>query len=282
MHYNILALLCLSIPLLSQAGPVQPTGDESDLSLTAVEFDHGALMARADEEECGDTGKCEERGRTLWNALQETLKNPDAEDVIQYDDPFKNDYDDVVSWDTSPDAGSWRDYFQKTLHLDYEKHFAQHDITAKSDGSTRSYSNLYNTNQGVMVSPWNFKEYDKTSSVPFSEMLFQCYKAECDEEKELKSFQFAGINTIVEETYETVSLEVYRRSGRRTLMPNWEKWTFADNENDFLALIGTPKLACFLRMLNDHSVAFGKRLPTELWTNRRARSAYLVVDEFKG
>lgn len=121
-----------------------------------------------------------------------------------------------------------------------------------------------------MVIPWNFKKFDKTSSVPFSEMLFQCYKAECDEEKELKSYQFAGINTIVEETYEKVSLEVYKRAGRGTPMPKWEKWTSADNENDFLALIGTPKLACFLRMLNDHSVAFGKRLPTELWTNRRA------------
>ncbi|KAL8895895.1 MAG: hypothetical protein Q9192_003383, partial [Flavoplaca navasiana] len=171
-------------------------------------------MTRADEEECDDTGKCEERGRTLWNALQATLKNLDAEDVTKYDDPFKNDYDEAVSRDTSPDA-------------------------AKSDGSSRSYTNLYNTNQGVMVSPWNFKKFDKTLSVLFSEMLFQCYKAECDEEKELKSFQFAGINTMIEDTYE-----------------RWEKWTFADNENDFLALIGTPKLACFLRMLNDHSVAF--------------------------
>ncbi|KAL9037209.1 MAG: hypothetical protein Q9180_003849 [Flavoplaca navasiana] len=272
MRYNILALLCLSIPLLSQAGPVQSIGDESDLSLRAVEPDHGALMTRVDEEECGDTGKCEERGRTLWNALQETLKNPDAEDVTKYDDPFKNDYDDVVSRDTSPDAGSCRDYSQKTLHLDYEKHFAQHDVAAKSDGSILSYSNLYNTNQ----------EYDKTSSVPFSEMLFQFYKAECDEEKELKSLLFAGVNTMVEKTYETVSWDVYKRAGRGTLMPKWEKWTFADNENDFLDLLGTPKLACFLRILNDHSVAFGKRLPTELWTNRRARSAYLVIDEFKG
>ncbi|KAL9639366.1 MAG: hypothetical protein Q9204_001128 [Flavoplaca sp. TL-2023a] len=138
MRYNILALLCLSIPLLSHAGPVQSVDDESDLSLRAVEPDHGALMTRADEEECGDTGKCEERGRTLWDAIQTTLKNPSAEDVTKYDDPFKNDYGDVVSPDTSPDAGSWRDYFQKTLRLDYEKQFAQHDVTAKSDGSTPS------------------------------------------------------------------------------------------------------------------------------------------------
>ncbi|KAL8657982.1 MAG: hypothetical protein Q9226_001392 [Calogaya cf. arnoldii] len=281
MRYNALALPCLSVPLLSQAGPVQSISHHSsDLGLEAIDRDPGALVSRAEEDACDDTGRCKDNGRTLWDALLAKLKDPNAEDENRYDDLFKNDYNDNDSRDTSPDANAWRELF-KEKKLDYDKHFAQHAVIAKDEGSTLSYVNMFNTNQGVMISPYNFKNHDKKQTVPLSEVIFQCYKKETDEVEELKLFQFAGVNTMIEPTYEKVIWDIYKKRGRPLLHQKWEKWTFEENEEDFLAFLGTPKLSYVLRMLTAHSVAFGKRIPTEVWTNRRGLNAYVVIGKYK-
>ncbi|KAL8760743.1 MAG: hypothetical protein Q9184_003088 [Pyrenodesmia sp. 2 TL-2023] len=289
MRYDVLALLFLSIPPLLQAGPVQSIDhNTSNFNRSDVDFHLRELVVRAEDEAdadaegdgCDTIESCKAAGQKLWNALQDKLKDNDAKDLEGYDDLFKQKYIDKVTRDTSPDASAWRDLF-RNLNIDYKDHFAEHVVTGVED-EFQAYDNMFNTNQGVMVSPWNFKRYDTKRPVPFAEVIFQCFKNECDEKEELKLFQLAAIENVVNEQYLKVIKEIYELRGKNKMAERWEKWTYENNQDDFITLLGTPKLSFLLRMLADHSVAFGKRIPIEFWENYRLRHAYVVVGKYEG
>lgn len=227
--------------------------------------------------------KCKSTGQRLWDALQDKLNDDNAQDVIQYDGTLAADYeDDDVERDQTPDPFSWKNIF-KDRNLDFKGHFAVHDVRSNG-GTTSAYLNEFNTNQGTIINMWNFKEHDTMKTMPFSEVVLQCYKKECDEEDELKKFQFAGVANVINQDYLKVVDAVYNKpenSRREKVHNKFEKWTYEDNQDDFLTLLGTPKLGYVLRMLTDHSVAFDKRIPTELWINKRRREAYVIIDKFK-
>ncbi|KAI4148512.1 MAG: hypothetical protein L6R39_002776 [Caloplaca ligustica] len=273
MRYATLAVLALAAPIWTQAGPVQ------------VDPLSGPLVARApaagDGDSCDTTEKCKNDGQKYWDALQAKLKDDNAQDVTKYDDTLDADYLDAVTRDQSPDAVSWEHLFKEELHLDFSRHFAVHSVAAKN-GARDAFENEYNTNQGVMIGMWNYKEHDTKQTMPFSEVVYQCYRKECDNEKELKKFQFAGVMNVANPEFTSVQDDLYSKNNRRKLFNKFEKWTYEDNKDAFLALLGTPKLSFVLRMLTDHSVKFGKRVPTEVWTNIRTRAVYVKIDEYKG
>lgn len=289
MRYHVLALLSFSIPPLLRAGPVQSIDhNTSNFTLSEVDFNVGELVARAENEAnaeaeddvCDTIETCKAAGQKLWDALQNKLKDKDAKDLEGYDNLFKEKYKDKVTRDTSPDAAAWRDLF-RNLNIDYENHFAVHVVRGIED-EYDAYHNLFNTNQGVMISPWNYKNYDTKRPVPFSEVIFQCFKNECDEKEELKKFQLAAIENIGNTQYLKVIEEIYKLRGKNRIKERWEKWTYEDNQDDFITFLGTPKLSFLLRMLADHTVAFGKRIPIEFWENYRLRHAYVVIGEYEG
>ncbi|KAL8996285.1 MAG: hypothetical protein Q9169_004171 [Polycauliona sp. 2 TL-2023] len=287
MHYNFLALLCLSTPLLSQAGPAQSISHHSSgLGLRTSDPGPAVLITRAEDKECNGAEECKSTGQKLWDALQAKLNDDNAQDVTAYDDLFQSEYDDPPTRDTSPNANSWRDLFHK-LSYDYKEAFAEHPVTSKTEGSKLSYFNSFNTNEGTMISAYNYKdsEYDKTpddKKVPVSEIIFQCYSKECDDIKELKKFKFGGVYNIINKVFLRVIDEIYDATGRnKGIKSTWEKFTFEENKDEFLALLGTPSIGRFARMLTDHSVAFDNRLPTEIWTNYRPKDVYVVIDKYK-
>ncbi|KAL8901264.1 MAG: hypothetical protein Q9207_005283 [Kuettlingeria erythrocarpa] len=241
MRCNALVLLFLSIPPLFHAGPVHST-DHNTSNLTRSEIDSNPrdLVARAEDEveaEAEDGGcdiieTCKAAGQTLWEALQDKLKDNDAKDLEgRLEDAFHN------------------------LNLKFEKHFATHVVTGVKD-EFKAYVNMFNTDQGVMN--------------------------ECDEEEELKLFQIAAIDNIGNKQYLKVIKEIYELRGKNKISELWEKWTYEDNQDDFITLLGTPKLSFLLRMLADHSVALRNRLPIGVWQNDRLRNAYVVIGEYKG
>ncbi|KAI4285388.1 MAG: hypothetical protein L6R38_000686 [Xanthoria sp. 2 TBL-2021] len=135
-----------------------------------------------------------------------------------------------------------------------------------------------------MIGMWNFKEYDTKNTLPFSETFFQCFRKECDEEKELKNIQLVGVQNMINKEFLDVMLEIYDKSvPPLPKLPNkYAKWTYEENQDDFLAYLGTPKLAFLLKMLRDHPVRLGKRFPVALYTNYRLRSVYIIIDKYEG
>ncbi|KAL8689096.1 MAG: hypothetical protein Q9224_004723 [Gallowayella concinna] len=283
MHYKNVAFFLLSVPFLTQAGLVHSSNDVSHTSPYLASKDSKtaskALVARADDEDvCDGTDKCRDNGQRLWDALQATLKDDNAQDQTRWDDPFKNDYTDAPTRDTQPDARCFQDQFKK-INIDYRGHFAQHSIRAKT-GTYDAFTQLYNTNQGVITSSHAFKNDDPTNTVPLSEIIFQCYRNECDDISELKKFQLAAVENVINDAYLRVVIDIYEKKGLKSISQDWVRWTYKDNKDDFLALLGTPKLGFVLRMLNDHSVAFDKRIPTAVWTNKLRRAVYVTIDKY--
>ncbi|KAL8852116.1 MAG: hypothetical protein Q9221_003046 [Calogaya cf. arnoldii] len=135
-----------------------------------------------------------------------------------------------------------------------------------------------------MVSMWNYKENDTKNTLRLSEALFQGYLEECDEEKELKNFQFLGVQNIINTVYLDVALEIFamQTPSIPKLPDKYERWTYKDNQDDFLAFLGTPKLAFLLRMLKDHTVRFDKRIPVAIYTNYRRRSVFIIIEKYEG
>ncbi|KAL8866738.1 MAG: hypothetical protein Q9198_008776, partial [Flavoplaca austrocitrina] len=179
------------------AGPVSfvdtSHGYSTNLSSTLVEPSLKNLITRAnDVPSCNEPKSCLKTGEDNWNALIAKLKDDSAKDVDQYDDTFKKDYKDTRTPGATPDASAFKDVFQKDLHLDFNERFAEH-VVSSNEGTRGAFANMYNTNQGTLVDVYNYKDQDPTKSVPFFEIIFQCYKDECDEIEELKKFQFAGV-----------------------------------------------------------------------------------------
>ncbi|KAL9609060.1 MAG: hypothetical protein Q9167_006139 [Letrouitia subvulpina] len=262
MRYNALLLLFLSVPFLTQAGPVSSAQSVNHQSrrLEGRAIDHfpSALVARAptDDNDCDTTDTCKTSGQKNWDALQDKLKDDNAKDVDQYDKTLDTDYEDTVTKDATPDAATFKQVFDD-LHLDFDKHFAEHSV-APQGGERVAFSNMYDTDQGAM-----------------------CFKKECDNQKDLKKFQFAGVQNVANEEFLTVTKDIYEKRGLQKLPNKWNKFTYEDNKDDFLAFLGTPKLNFVLKMLTDHSVAFGNRIPKEVYTNYRIRGVYVTIDEFK-
>ncbi|KAL8652050.1 MAG: hypothetical protein Q9226_004429 [Calogaya cf. arnoldii] len=289
MYNNILALLLLSGPFLTQASPVSSVEAIDDhpanLSSRLIEPALGTLTARAnDDANCDNRQACLDTGEKNWNALVAKLKDDSATDVTQYDDTLKQDYFPTITRDATPDGIAFKDLFQKDLKLDFNGHFAEHAYASKQDG-IQAYVNMYNTNQGTLVNVYNFKERDSKQTLPFSEVVFQCYKNECDEIEELKKFKFAGVANIANTEYVKLIDEIHDGLGFPKTGPKagvWRHWTYEKNQKEFLAFLGTPKLGYILRMLADHSVAFDKRIPTDLWTNKLSNVAYVVIDKYRG
>ncbi|KAL8922105.1 MAG: hypothetical protein Q9172_003710 [Xanthocarpia lactea] len=207
-------------------------------------------------------------------------------DVTEHDDKLGDedgdkDYKDRVLPKQTPDENSWKTLFQNVLHLDYTDSFAEHNVASKS-GVREFAQNEFNTNQGVMLGQWNYyNDHDLDKTMPFSEVIYQCYRKECDEEEELQKFQFAGVMNVAEPAFSKIQDELYKRNGRRTLFNQWEEWTYDANQEAFLAYLGTPKLGFILRMLTDHAAKFGKRYPTGVYTNIRTRAVYVTIDKYE-
>lgn len=222
-------------------------------------------------------------GSNNWNALLEKLKDDSATDVDQYDGTLAADYDDKVTPDVTPEGNAFKDLFQNQLHLDFNKHFATHAVSEKDNGVV-AYVNMFNTNEGTLVNEYNYKKLDGKKSMPFSEVVFQCYKKECDEIQELKNFQFAGVTNVANPEYLDVISDIYKKNKLPLYGPSadaWIQWTYEEKKDDFLAFLGTPKISYILRMLADHSNAFGKRIPTEVRTNKWRNTIYVIIDEYK-
>ena len=182
-----------------------------------------------------------------------------------------------------PDASAFKDVFQKELHLDFNGRFAEHVVSTK-ESVRNAYVNMYNTNRGTLVDVWNYKDQDTIQSVPFSEVIFQCYKDECDEIEELKKFQFAGVCNVGNPEWLKLELEIFEAQGWSPYFKHgqeWKHWTYKDNRNEFLAFLGTPKIGYILRMLADHSKAFGKRIPTDVYTHKKLSAVYVLIDKYK-
>ncbi|KAL8737196.1 MAG: hypothetical protein Q9181_001922 [Wetmoreana brouardii] len=224
---------------------------------------------------------CKQNGQRLWDALQDKLKDDNAADETRFDQTLDRDYVDEVTSDATPDADAFKNLFQKDLKLDFNQHFAEHNVRS-NNGESTAFLNMYNTIQGTMVGVYNYKEYDLKGTMPFSEVMFQCFKKECDEEEELKKFQLAAVSNVVNDAYKKAIKAIYESHGWSKIRDTWRKFTFADNKDDYLTLLGTPKLGFIPRMLADHSVAFGKRVPTDLYTHYIKRSVYVQIDEFQG
>ncbi|KAL8714435.1 MAG: hypothetical protein Q9220_001768 [cf. Caloplaca sp. 1 TL-2023] len=270
MYCSAFALFLLSIPFLTQAGPVA-----SGQSLQIRNDIHSTdLIARApDDDSCTDTKTCKESGQNLWDKLQDKFKN--GNDVTKFDGTLASAYEDRVVRDATPDYSTFQSVFT-TEKLDFEKHFADHNVKGK-DEDKEAFQNMFNTNQGTMIGVFNNKDYNPSAAMPFSEVVFQCYKKECDNPNELKNYQFSGVANVGNTEYLNVIEDLYKSRGLRTLPDTFNKWTYEDQKDGFLALLGTPKLSFVLRMLADHSVAFGNKKPTEVWTNYRRRGVYVKV-----
>ncbi|KAL8754760.1 MAG: hypothetical protein Q9184_005012 [Pyrenodesmia sp. 2 TL-2023] len=288
MYYSTFALLLLSAPFLTEAGPVSSVDKVDDYSVNlpgrAIEPALGILKARADDDDsCTTRDKCLETGTSNWDALVTKLKDDSATDVDQYDGKLETDYVDNVTPDVTPNGDAFKDLFQKVLHFDFNAHFATHAVSG-NEGGTEAYVNMFNTNQGTLVNEYNDKSREDKKLMPFSEVVFQCYKKECDEIQELKKFQFAAVANVANQEYLAVIDDIYDRNQLNKYGPRadeWIKWTYEGNRDDFLAFLGTPKIGYILRMLKDHSNAFGKRIPTEVHTNKWRNALYVIIDEYK-
>ncbi|KAL8854119.1 MAG: hypothetical protein Q9221_001041 [Calogaya cf. arnoldii] len=242
MYYKNVALLLLSVPFLTRAGPVSSVGEIDALS---------AHIA--------DTKDCLKTGQANWEALLAKLKDDSATDVSQYNGLLKEDYDDVPTRDATPDPNVFKKLFQEDLHLDYTGRFAVNAVGSK-EGGREAFVNMFNTNQGIVVGVFNDKRELE---------LFQFFG--------VSNIGNPEYENMIDDIYKRKGEPRFGEIANK-----WTKWTYEENKDDFLAFLGTPKLGLVLRMLTDHSNAFDKRIPTHVYTNKWKNCAYILIDKYRG
>lgn len=261
------ALLCFS-PLLAQ---------------TLVIRTDNAGNGQENDDQCFTYQTCGEKGLALWNLLHSNLSS--AHPYIRKDESatFTTYYDAKLEsyWFIDPDLEQdFRNNRLDSEHLDVWSVMSKDPVTgvvSKDD----PYTNVFDTNQGIIVAEGNWRYLDVYKKLEWSELMYQTWqlaKEKADHQHQLDKSHPPGkpissISSVVQHIVANHGtkdiLKVAYNACKYSINAGditWYKWTETDNRYYFYALLATDNVKGTLWLLNDHSVEIGKKEITEIWT----------------
>ncbi|KAL8745045.1 MAG: hypothetical protein Q9184_007920, partial [Pyrenodesmia sp. 2 TL-2023] len=130
------------------------------------------------------------------------------------------------------------------------------------------YQNLFNTDAGVIIGVYNWRAEDHSpKQLQWSEIVYQTYILALGAGQSISALQAVIKTDIVNPGTYNVAKSAYKSIGLDADEDKaWRKWTLAEHEFFFYAFLGTDNVKGTVYLLNDHSVALGKKIITEIWT----------------
>ncbi|KAL8685350.1 MAG: hypothetical protein Q9218_007820 [Villophora microphyllina] len=264
-------ILLIYLPLLVQA-----------LSIRGIEQDSTA---------CNSYEKCSSKGLQIWNILHSNLSSPKP--YIREDTSATFN----MYYQAEPQPYQLEDFEMKQ---DFEEHHfdTQHldvwTIVSKDpavpslleDIDDPPYTNVFDTNQGIIIADANFRFLDTEQKLSWSEIIYNLWKLAMEEadhqhsldktypqSKPISNLQYIVQHLVVNADAQTIVELAYQRSGYKFNDGSaeagvWRVWTEEDLNTRywFYALLGTENVKGTLWLLNDHSVEIGKKEITKIWT----------------
>ncbi|KAL8688948.1 MAG: hypothetical protein Q9218_005262 [Villophora microphyllina] len=243
-----------------------------------------------DDEVCGDYEVCGSRGHRYWQSLQATISQ--AQPVDRTDGPEKFDHYygiEFASFD-DPIPQLMQDLANHGINYQYIEGWAIYskDPLTGTETEETAYGNMFSTFHGLIIAVENFREYDDSKALSWSELMAQAWpKAQEWAQDRADDPEFAhlghpggapisNLQTIIQakvrnDQTKAVLQTIWKAEGHEwnTLDATWYKFTLAENPNWWYALVGTDNIKGTVYLLNDHAAAIGKKVVTEIWVRWR-------------
>ncbi|KAL8783700.1 MAG: hypothetical protein Q9213_004439 [Squamulea squamosa] len=236
-----------------------------------------------DEITCSDYSTCSSKGLGYWTELQTTLAQPNPIDRTDGKAIFDRDYGcEFITLDyNNPDLQ--RIFPDLTAHGINPRWVEPHAVFSKNTEET-AYTNLFQTNKGVILALENYRDADEAKTLQWSELMYQAwpYAQAWDEYRQEQgiyenhpgSGPISSFSTVIQvdvrnEESQAVLRTIWKAVGWEwnTLDHTWRKFTVEDPATSrwFYALLGTPNVKGTVYLLKDHAAEIGKKTVTEIW-----------------
>jgi len=214
--------------------------------------------------------KCQTRGRKVYDILQAAIADPARTTTAtdrQDGAGLMAGYDVVNSPEdnfTVPPT-----MVEEFAAIGYSAfNYRKVQVKIKNSRQDPMYDNMFNAREGVIFAldnqAWRGGE---ERQLKWSEAAFQSY-SEMARDQGVPLNRLARIYRYNVENRESVPIvrEAYNIRGSNLKGGYWEKWTYAERPEAFLALLGTGNGAGVAYLLSDHAAAFGKMNVVAIYT----------------
>ena len=270
-------------PLLIQALSIVKPRAGQDIPECLLDTDGGeALMDLMDQ--CVDYGSCSEKGYKNWNTLQTRLSQEQHVCDKNEIGKFRNHYVAQYASSTTPDESLLQALANRGIEETEIDGWAVsgRDPDSLQKDRSRSYYNLFDTHNGVIVAKENFRVSDSQKKLPWSEIVYQTWALAAKKADELASNDKSHLsggpirnlrsivqhfivnedtNAVIEAAYKANDLTPGRDDPEQ-----WNEWTEQNTEFFFFALLGTANVRGALWLLHDHAQELGQKEITAIYT----------------
>ncbi|KAL8949862.1 MAG: hypothetical protein Q9222_004055 [Ikaeria aurantiellina] len=228
---------------------------------------------QSDDAPCEQYSACGTKGKKIWDTLMKTVQNPVALDRTDGSGIYKEFYITVREDRADSGQGVAQDLLDHGLSpLDQYINLAcvaRLSSNGPEDEEETPYLNLFNKRDGVIIAVANNRREDIQNKLPWSELMFQAYTEDLDPGESISALQAvvrtnvinAGTFNVARSAYLSVGSDINKDT-------EWRRWTLAEQPYFFYGLLGTDNVKGVAFLLNDHSVAVGRKVITEIWTRR--------------
>ena len=204
-----------------------------------------------------------------WNGLMATLASPTPIDKMGGLETFDGFYE--ASRGNRGSAGQEIEQDLIVHGLSPIENYQMWHVFGIQNGEDQAeespYQNLFNANDGVIIATYNWRPEDLQKKLQWSEIVYQTYLRNMAPGQSISRLQTViqvdvvspGTFLIAKQAYQSIGLDATTDEG-------WRKWTLADQQYFFYALLGTDNIKGTVWLLNDHPTTIGKKVITEIWT----------------
>ncbi|KAL8754389.1 MAG: hypothetical protein Q9199_004386 [Rusavskia elegans] len=242
-----------------------------------------------DEPTCPDYATCAQVAQDYMNNLWTTIADEKAVDRNNGLEPFKQYYScEPLPSNPAQGAGVRGDLALRGIDLDkmFTWSTSLRDIDTGVEDIFITYTNLFDTNKGVIVAIENWHTLDSSGALTWSELIYQTWKVASDLQTKgaqtyaqgkwqaggsISTLQHVIQSRISEPGTISVLGTAYRElnypganSGDRT----WRRWREDDFlvRNWFFSILGTDACKGSIQLLKEHAVEIGRKEITGIWT----------------
>ncbi|CAO1599810.1 hypothetical protein XANCAGTX0491_003521 [Xanthoria calcicola] len=242
-----------------------------------------------EEPTCPDYATCAQVAQDYMNDLWTTIANPAAVDRDDGLEPFQQHYRcEPAHSNPAQGAGIRGDLALRGIALDkmFTWTTSLRDINTGIEDIIITYTNLFDTNKGVILAVENWHSLDSSGALTWSELVYQTWKVASDLQTKgaqtyakdvwqpggsISTLQHVIQSQIAEPGTLSVLGTAYRElnyPGANSGDQTWRRWREVDGlvKNWFFSILGTDACKGTIQLLKEHVVEIGRKEITEIWT----------------
>ncbi|KAL8634491.1 MAG: hypothetical protein Q9228_007914 [Teloschistes exilis] len=228
---------------------------------------------QSDDDVCDSYLTCSPPGLKYWNTLHTTLQQSSPTDRSDGAAIFPIYYGVTFPQEVFSTVNIAPDLVQHGFDVKLLTNWAtvsKDPKTGIQNSRWPAYVNDFDTKNGLIIAQSNYREFDRSKSLPWSEIIYYTWQVI---QSQQSGFPISNLRTVIRKEVvnpgtQNVLQALYdsRRLKTRVGDNSWYKWTEADQMYSFYALLGTDNIKGVVWLLNDHAAAIGKKEITEIWT----------------